>query len=80
MLGPARPAMTAPPAGTIEGVIKNTQGQPIPGVQLTLRAATGWIVTRAASRTDGGYRKSGSLWTLRWREPDSNLYGAFPVK
>ena len=56
MLGPARPAMTAPPAGTIEGVIKNTQGQPIPGVQLTLRAATGWIVTRATSRTDGGYR------------------------
>src|SRR5207237_2292149 len=21
-----------------------------------------------------------SLWTLRWREADSNLYGAFPVK
>jgi hypothetical protein len=20
------------------------------------------------------------LWTLRWREMDSNLYGAFPVK
>jgi hypothetical protein len=24
--------------------------------------------------------KSSSHWTLRWREMDSNLYGAFPVK
>jgi len=56
MLGPARPAMTAPPTGTIEGVAEDGQGQPLPGVQLTLRAATGWIVTRATSRTDGSYR------------------------
>jgi len=56
MLGLARPAMTAPPTGTIEGVAEDGQGQPLPGVQLTLRAATGWIVTRATSRTDGSYR------------------------
>jgi len=48
--------MTAPPTGTIEGVAEDGQGQPLPGVQLTLRAATGWIVTRATSRTDGSYR------------------------
>ena len=56
MLGLARPVMTAPPTGTIEGVAEDGQGQPLPGVQLTLRAATGWIVTRATSRTDGSYR------------------------
>ena len=56
MLGLARPAMTAPPTGTIEGVAEDGQGQPLPGVQLTLRAATGWMVTRATSRTDGSYR------------------------
>ena len=27
-----------------------------------------------------GRAKSRETWTLRWREPDSNLYGAFPVK
>ena len=26
------------------------------------------------------FHESGSHMTLRWREPDSNLYGAFPVK
>ena len=25
-------------------------------------------------------KRTGSQWTLRWREMDSNLYGAFPVK
>jgi hypothetical protein len=38
MLGVARPAMSALPIGTIEGVVKNAQGQPLPQVQLTLRA------------------------------------------
>jgi hypothetical protein len=56
MLGVARPAMTALPTGTIEGVVKNTQGQPLARVQLTLRATTGRIVKTATSRPDGGYR------------------------
>ncbi len=56
MLGVARPAMTALPTGTIEGVVKNTQGQPLARVQLTLRATTGQIVETATSRPDGGYR------------------------
>jgi len=30
MLGGARPAITAPPTGMIEGVAKDTQGQPLP--------------------------------------------------
>src|SRR5207245_11543864 len=56
MLGGVRAAMTAPPTGTIEGVAKDAQGQPIPGVRLTLRAATGRIARRATSRPDGRYR------------------------
>jgi hypothetical protein len=31
MLGGAHPAMTAPPTGTIEGVVKDAQGQPMSG-------------------------------------------------
>src|SRR6202048_4337738 len=49
------------------------------------------LATLRALRQDGGRprsqkqdlsgsRKSGSQWTRRWREMDSNLYGAFPVK
>jgi len=56
MLGAARPAMTAPPTGMIEGVAKDAQGQPIPGVQLTLRTTTGSTDKRATSRADGHYR------------------------
>jgi hypothetical protein len=56
MLGVTRPAMTALPVGTIEGVVKNDQGQPLPRVQLTLRATTGRIVKTATSRSDGRYR------------------------
>ena len=41
MLGGTRLAMSAPPTGTIDGVVKDAQGRPLPGVQLTLRAATG---------------------------------------
>jgi outer membrane receptor protein involved in Fe transport len=55
MLGGARPVMTAPPTGTIEGVAKDAQGLPLPGVQLTLRAATGRIAERATSGPDGRY-------------------------
>jgi len=56
MLGGALPAMTAPPTGTVEGVAKDAQGQPLPGAQLSLRAATGRIAKRARSRSDGRYR------------------------
>ncbi|HMD62766.1 MAG TPA: carboxypeptidase regulatory-like domain-containing protein, partial [Stellaceae bacterium] len=48
--------MTAPPTGMIEGVAKDAQGQPIPGVQLTLRTTTGSTDKRATSRADGHYR------------------------
>jgi hypothetical protein len=55
MFGVARPAMTALSAGTIEGIVKNAQGQPLTRVQLTLRAATGRIVETATSGPDGHY-------------------------
>jgi outer membrane receptor protein involved in Fe transport len=56
ILGGAGPAMAAPPTGTIKGVAKDAQGQPLPGVRLILRAATGRIAKRATSRPDGRYR------------------------
>jgi hypothetical protein len=56
MLVDARPAVTAPPTGTIEGVVKDAQGQPLQGVQLILRVATGRIAKRATSRPAGSYR------------------------
>jgi outer membrane receptor protein involved in Fe transport len=59
MLGCALPAMTAAPAGTIEGLTKDAQGRPLPGVRLTLRTAAGRIAGRATSRADGGYRFAG---------------------
>jgi hypothetical protein len=37
MLSGVRPAMTALPAGTIEGVARDAEGQPLPGVRVTLR-------------------------------------------
>ena len=55
MLGGARPAMTAPPTGTIEGVAEDAQGQPLPGVQLILRTVKGRIAKRATNRPDGRY-------------------------
>jgi hypothetical protein len=55
MLGGARPAMTAPPTGMIEGIAKDAQGRPLSGVQLTLRAATDRIIKWATSRPDGRY-------------------------
>ena len=51
--------MTAPPKGTIEGVVKDAQGQPQSGVQLILRATTGRIAKRATSGPDGHYRFAG---------------------
>jgi outer membrane receptor for ferrienterochelin and colicins len=59
MLGGAHPAMTAPPTGTIEGVVKDAQGQPMAGVQLTLHATTGRIAKRVTSGPDGRYRLAG---------------------
>jgi outer membrane receptor protein involved in Fe transport len=56
MLGVARPAMTALPTGTVEGVVKNARGEPIPGVQLSLRTTTGRTAKRTTSRPDGHYR------------------------
>jgi outer membrane receptor protein involved in Fe transport len=55
---PASAASTpaAAPGGTIEGIARDAHGAPLPGVRLTLRAATGRIVARATSRADGGYR------------------------
>ena len=58
-LGGAHPAITAPPTGTIEGVVNDAQGEPLSGVQLTLRATTGRIAKRAASGPDGHYRFAG---------------------
>jgi len=55
MLGGARPAMTAPPTGMIEGVAEDAQGQPLSGVQLVLRTVKGRIAKRATSRPDGRY-------------------------
>jgi len=55
MLGGACPAMTASPTGMIEGVAKDAHGQPLPGVQLTLRAVTGGIAKQATRRPDGRY-------------------------
>ncbi len=43
-------------------------------------AEAGSLRLRLASRTGQLPRKSGSQQTPRWREMDSNLYGAFPVK
>src|SRR5271155_3583333 len=43
ILGSACPAMTAPPGGTVEGVARDAQRRPLPGVQLTLRTMTGRI-------------------------------------
>ena len=54
-LGAARPAMTAPHTGTIEGVAENAKNRPLSRVQLTLRAATGGIAKQATSRLDGRY-------------------------
>ena len=51
--------MPAPPPSTIEGVVKDAQGQPLSGVQLTLRATTGRIAKRATSGPDGRYRFAG---------------------
>jgi hypothetical protein len=59
MLGGALPALTAAPAGTIEGVAKDAHGRPLPGVRLTLRTAAGRIAAQATSRADGGYRFAG---------------------
>jgi hypothetical protein len=40
-----------------------------------------WLIRRRA-REDGSVAHGGTdgSQTRRWREPDSNLYGAFPVK
>jgi hypothetical protein len=56
MLGSAVPALTAAPAGTIEGAVRDAQGRPLPGVRLALRAAAGRIAGLATSRADGRYR------------------------
>ena len=55
MLGSAHQAMTAPPTGTIGGVVKDAQGQPVSGVALTLRASARRIAKRATSAPDGRY-------------------------
>jgi outer membrane receptor protein involved in Fe transport len=55
ILGGAHPATTAPSTGTIEGVAEDAQGQPLPGVRLTLRTVKGRIAKRAISHPDGRY-------------------------
>jgi outer membrane receptor protein involved in Fe transport len=55
MLGSARPATTAP-RGTIEGVARDAQRRPLPGVQVTLRTTIGRLTKQTMSRTDGRYR------------------------
>ena len=59
MLISALPAVTAAPAGTIEGVTKDAQGRPLPGVRLSLRTAAGRIANETTSRADGRYRFAG---------------------
>jgi outer membrane receptor protein involved in Fe transport len=56
ILGRPHAAMTAPPAGTIEGVTRDARDRPLPRVQLTLRTAAGRVVGQATSRANGGYR------------------------
>jgi outer membrane receptor protein involved in Fe transport len=51
--------MTASPGGTVEGVARDAQRRPLPGVQITLRTLTSRIATRAMSRADGRYRFAG---------------------
>src|SRR5580693_7616586 len=84
ILGGAGPAMTAPPTGTIEGVAKDAQGQPLPGVRLILRAATGRIAKRATSRPDGHYRfadiAAGDYWISGAKEGFLTAAAAVPVR
>ena len=55
MLGSEGLAMAA----MIEGLAKDTRGQPLQGVHLTLRATTGRIAGETSSTTDGHYRFGG---------------------
>ena len=55
--GPHRRRLTR--TGVIEDMAEDVRGQPLPGVELVLRATKGRIVSRATSRPDGRYRFAG---------------------
>lgn len=57
--GANRPAVAAPAAETIEGVARDAQGRPLPGVRLKLHAPDGRVVGEATSDASGRYRFTG---------------------
>jgi Carboxypeptidase regulatory-like domain len=50
-VGVASPAFAA----TICGVVRNTQGQPVPGAQVTVKDTSGAVLGQGTSGSDGGY-------------------------
>lgn len=58
LLSPAG-ALAAPAGGTVEGVARDGQGQPLAGVRLELRSPDGSLVATATSGADGTYRFTG---------------------